>query len=89
MIFKYLKCKGSPTLLKKNFEIFVRVIYSKEYHHTIILRPYVYTSPMAKNTSNSISKFQKKNETLVELRWRHDRIETTRHERNKNEMKKS
>ena len=31
--------------------------------------------------------FKKKDESLVELGWRHDRIETTRHERNKNEMK--
>ena len=31
--------------------------------------------------------FKKKDESLVELGWRHDRIKTTRHERNKNEMK--
>ena len=43
--------------------------------------------PWEKIEATRFQNFKKKDETLVELGWRHDRIETTRHERNKNEMK--
>ena len=45
--------------------------------------------PWQKIQATRFQNFKKKDESMVELGWRHDRIETTRHERNKNEMKKN